>query len=114
MTELEKTIGLFFRNQREQSGMSCVDVANVLETVSDSEIEAFEQGHGSIALDDLFALTNLLNVDPDDVLRLLQPAAAAAVEADVARHLQEERQRLSLAPVDGAAAVKISGRGRAQ
>ncbi len=64
-------IGTFFRNAREQAGLTPEAVAKELELDSTAILLAYESGRSSMPVDDIFALTNVLNIPPEDVMDLV-------------------------------------------
>jgi transcriptional regulator with XRE-family HTH domain len=64
-------IGAFFRQRRLGADLSMEMVAKELELESPEVLLAYETGKVSIPVDDIFALTNLLNVPPEDVMELV-------------------------------------------
>ena len=75
MTRQLSPIGDLFRSARLRAGLSLESVASDLRTVTIAQLQAFEDCGGSLGLDDVFALTNILNIDPEEILRRLHPAA---------------------------------------
>lgn len=63
-------LAMFFKERRFASGLSQGQVALALE-LSPDEFQHFETGQRPIPLDDIFCLTNLLNIPPEDVLSLI-------------------------------------------
>ena len=61
----------FFRKHRLLSNLSLEQVRESLELDSIVVVSAYENGERSIPLEDLFALTNLLNIPPEEVLALV-------------------------------------------
>lgn len=64
-------IASFFRKHRLASGLSEQQVAHDLGLESVETLRAYEAGTEAIPLDEIFALTNLLNIPPEDVLALI-------------------------------------------
>lgn len=64
-------IAEFFRRHREAAGLSPEMVAKELGLNSTDELLAYENGTQRIPLDEIFALTNVLNISPEDVLTLI-------------------------------------------
>jgi transcriptional regulator with XRE-family HTH domain len=71
--EIERRIrlGEFFRSHRVSAGLSAETIAQDLELESVSVLSAYESGRISMPLEDVFALTNLLNVAPETVMDLV-------------------------------------------
>lgn len=65
-------IGTFFRERRELAGLSVEAVAKELDLESSTILVAYESGRLSIPVDDVFAMTNILNIPPEDVMELIQ------------------------------------------
>lgn len=63
-------LGPYMKKKRLAAGMSLQKVAAYLE-VSVKEIEQYEAGKKSIPLNRVYALSNCLNISPDEVTRLL-------------------------------------------
>ncbi len=66
-----RQIGAFFRERRLASGQSPETIAEILGYPTTAQLMAFEQGMQSFPLDDIFTLTNTLNIAPEDVLALM-------------------------------------------
>ena len=66
-----ETIGGFFRARRIVAGLSEIEVTTSLELETPGILVAYETGRTPIPLEDIFALTNLLNIAPEDVLALI-------------------------------------------
>lgn len=66
-----KRVAEFFRVHRLSSGQSQQQVVDALGLESLELLQRYESGETPIPLDDIFALTNLLNVPPEDVLGLI-------------------------------------------
>ena len=64
-------IGGFFRQHRIELRVGLDVVASELGLSSTAEVQAFEDGSQAISLEDIFVLTNLYNISPDEVVRLL-------------------------------------------
>jgi hypothetical protein len=64
-------IAKFFRDHRLSSGLSLEDAALALGLEESSTLLGYESGIDSIPLDMIFALTNLLNIPPEDTLNLI-------------------------------------------
>ena len=64
-------ISEFFRTKREESGRSREEIAEDIGLESVAALAAYEDGTEPIPLDDIFALTNVLNIAPEDVLSLM-------------------------------------------
>ena len=64
-------IAIFFRNHRLEAGLSAEVVARDLGLESAALLLAYENGAEAIPLDEVFGLTNLLNIAPEDVLELI-------------------------------------------
>ena len=67
-----KAIGQFFRDYRIAQGLQLERVAKDLGLAHASQLEAYESGAEAIPMDEIFALTNLLNISPSEVLSLIQ------------------------------------------
>lgn len=64
-------IGTFFRDARVQAGLTLEAVSQELELESETVLSDYETGNTSMPVDDIFALTNLLNIPPEDVMALV-------------------------------------------
>ena len=64
-------IAAFFRKRRGESGLSLEIVARELGYEDSSIVAEYEAGTRDIPLEDIFALTNLLNIAPEDVMSLV-------------------------------------------
>ncbi|RYZ76108.1 MAG: XRE family transcriptional regulator [Proteobacteria bacterium] len=64
-------IGAFFRERRELAGLEADYVAKELDLESSTILHAYESGRLSIPVDDVFAMTNILNIPPEDVMELI-------------------------------------------
>ncbi len=64
-------IASFFKDHRLQSGLSVDFVAQELGLPGAGLLQAYEAGTEAIPLDEIFVLTNLLNIAPEDVLALI-------------------------------------------
>jgi hypothetical protein len=71
MSETMKAIGEFFREYRLQSEMEPDFVVQELGLVGLTQLFEYEAGTAQIPLEDLFAMANLYNIQPDVVVRLL-------------------------------------------
>ena len=69
--ERRRRLGDFFRSHRVASGMSVEQVATDLELSSVDVLVDYETGQLSMPLEDVFALTNLLNIAPEAVMDLV-------------------------------------------
>ena len=67
-------IAAFFKSHRLKSGLTADAVARDLALESVELLLAYESGAEAIPLDEIFALTNLLNIAPEDVLALIYDA----------------------------------------
>lgn len=63
-----RNIGLFLRHYRELAGLSLAEVSGLVE-VNQEELARHEAGEASVPLDLIFALSNVLNIPPDEVVR---------------------------------------------
>lgn len=63
-------LGEFFKSHRLTSGLSVEEVAQLLE-LETSVYAGYEDGLHSMPLEDVFALTNLLNIAPEEVMDLV-------------------------------------------
>lgn len=70
-SERRHQIGNFFRMRRLEAGVSAETVAKELELASTDVLMAYETGRVSMPVDDIFALTNLLNIPPEEVMELV-------------------------------------------
>jgi transcriptional regulator with XRE-family HTH domain len=66
----QETIGQFFKEHRLAADMGSVQVAEYLGLSSVEQLLEYESGQRSIPLDDVFSLTNLYNIPPDQVVVL--------------------------------------------
>lgn len=71
-----KEIGAFFRRRRLETGLSVETVTQELGLPSEDLLLKYENGVESFPLDEIFALTNLLNIPPHDVLVLIDKVYA--------------------------------------
>ena len=71
-------IGAFFKDRRLESGLSADFVAQELGLPNRELLLAYEDGTEPVPLDEIFVLTNLLNVAPNDVLALIYDIHAQA------------------------------------
>ncbi len=69
--EANLAIAKFFKDHRLSSGLSVDQVAKGLNLDQTKTVESYESGTVAIPLEDIFALTNLLNIPPEDVLALI-------------------------------------------
>lgn len=69
--ERRAKIGAFFREARVRVGLTPEAVAQELELKSSQVVLDYESGQTSMPVDDIFALTNLLNIPPEDVMDLV-------------------------------------------
>lgn len=67
-----EAIGAFFRQQRMLAGLSIEETATLLDIEPPGLLNRYESGALSIPLDEIFALTNLLNIAPERVMTLIQ------------------------------------------
>ena len=65
-------VASFFRARRVAAGLSQAQVALELGLTSASLLDDYELGKKSIPLDEIFALTNILNIPPEEVIDLVQ------------------------------------------
>jgi predicted transcriptional regulator len=65
-----RAIGIYFGDQRQKAQLGLQELAQAL-SVEVETIIAYETGAKPIPLDDVFALTNTLNLAPEDVLSLV-------------------------------------------
>lgn len=68
---LTRNLGKFLQRQRLQASKSKQEVASYL-NVTPETLSAYENGTRQIPLQDIYALSNCLNIDPDLILRLLK------------------------------------------
>lgn len=79
MTTRQKTLeqqrkvrmGAFFQTHRINAGIGIEVVANALEFDDLDMVRQIESGEKAIPIDDVFVLTNVLNIPPDDVAQLI-------------------------------------------
>lgn len=64
-------IAAFFKERRLQAGLTEAQVVLALGLESVELLHEYEAGTKPISLDDIFTLTNLLNIPPEDVLALI-------------------------------------------
>lgn len=64
-------LGDFFRQQRVAAGLTEDAVVRALELESIETLRGYETGEIAIPLEDIFSLTNLLNVSPEEVMDLV-------------------------------------------
>lgn len=64
-------IAVFFRERRIQAGLTEMQVVRDLGLESVELLREYEAGTTPIPLDDVFTLTNLLNIPPEDVMALI-------------------------------------------
>jgi ribosome-binding protein aMBF1 (putative translation factor) len=70
LSERQK-IGQFFRDHRLAAGLSEEQLASELGLQSPEVLTDFETGAQPIPLDTIFAMTNVLNIPPEDVIELI-------------------------------------------
>ena len=70
-------IAKFFRDHRVSSGLSLEAAALALGLDDSATLLAYESGIDSIPLDMIFALTNLLNIPPEDTMNLIHDSFGA-------------------------------------
>lgn len=63
-------VGRFFQTRRQLAGYTLEALAMEL-GIETSLLHAYECGSTAIPLDDIFTMTNLLNIPPEDVLTLI-------------------------------------------
>lgn len=68
MTDFQE-IGLFLRHYRELAGLDLAQVAQLIE-IEPAELSRYEAGELNIPLDYVFALSNVLNIPPEEVVRV--------------------------------------------
>lgn len=66
-----RQLGAFFRAHRLEARLSEADVARALDLETDETVMAYESGRLSMPVEDVYALTNLLNLAPEDVMDLI-------------------------------------------
>ncbi len=66
-----RRLGDFFRSHRQSEGLTLEQVTTALELESIEVLVGYESGRLAMPLEDVFALTNLLNVAPEDVMDLV-------------------------------------------
>lgn len=64
-------IATFFKERRLGAGLTQAQVVQGLGLESIALLQSYEDGSQPIPLDDVFSLTNLLNVPPEDVMALI-------------------------------------------
>lgn len=64
-------IARFFKARRLASGLTLQQVSEALRLRDPEVVRRYEVGEIGIPLDDIFALTNLLNVPPEEVMALI-------------------------------------------
>lgn len=69
--ERRRSLGAFFRSHRLENKMSEEEVAEALELASTDIVLGYETGRIAMPLEDVFSMTNLLNVPPEDVMDLI-------------------------------------------
>jgi transcriptional regulator with XRE-family HTH domain len=69
-----RRIAKFFRDKRLEGGLTIEQTAQSLGFAGTSEILAYESAEVAIPLDEIFTLTNILNIPPEDVLALIHDA----------------------------------------
>ncbi len=75
-----KRIGEFFRENRMKTEMDAEAVVNELGLVSVTQLFEYESGSVQIPLEDLFAMSNLYNIPPDEVVRFLYVLSVEGAE----------------------------------
>jgi ribosome-binding protein aMBF1 (putative translation factor) len=70
LSERQK-VGQFFRDRRLAAGLSVEHLASELGLPSPEVLTDFETGAQPIPLDTIFAMTNVLNIPPEDVIELI-------------------------------------------
>lgn len=73
-------IGRFFAERRLQAGLTTADVAKELDLESSDIVEAYETGKVGIPVEDIFAMTNLMNIPPEEVMELIHELSAFGAE----------------------------------
>jgi len=68
--ERRMRMGRFFQTRRELAGYTIEALAMEL-GIEPSILQSYERGSMTIPLDDIFTMTNLLNIPPEDVLTLI-------------------------------------------
>jgi hypothetical protein len=71
-------IGKFFHDYRIQTEMDPEFIVSELGLVSTTQLFEYESGNVQIPLEDLFAMANLYNIQPDVVVRFLYDLSIAA------------------------------------
>lgn len=66
-----KVLAGFFRHHRLKAGLDLAQVAEALELENVETVRAYEAGELDWPLEDLFTLSNLFNIPPDDVVALI-------------------------------------------
>ena len=69
--ERRRNLGGFFRAHRLKNLISEEDMAAALELPVVETIMAYESGRLAMPLEDVYAMTNLLNLAPEDVMALI-------------------------------------------
>lgn len=64
-------VARFFQSRRIESGQSIETLARCLGHADATTLTAYENGSLAIPLDEIFALTNYLNIPPEDVFGLI-------------------------------------------
>ncbi len=72
--ERRRQIATFFRERRQASGLSLEQVAMAIGHVEATQLQGYESAIDPIPLDMIFALTNVLNIPPEDVMNLIYDA----------------------------------------
>jgi transcriptional regulator with XRE-family HTH domain len=69
--ERRRQIAAFFRERRLASGLTIEQVAKAVGQLEAERLDAYETAIDPIPLDMIFALTNVLNIAPEDVMNLI-------------------------------------------
>lgn len=68
--ERQRRLGEFFKAQRLKAGLSEAEIAKSLDLATDVYI-GYEAGRLLMPLEDVFTLTNAMNVAPEEVMQLV-------------------------------------------
>jgi transcriptional regulator with XRE-family HTH domain len=67
-------LGQFFRESRINSGLSIEELSGRLGDIDAQTLHSYESSETPIPLEDVYALTNTLNLSPEEVLRRVAAA----------------------------------------
>ena len=71
MPSINEAMGAFFRYKRLAAGISEKQVCHYLGLPSEMTLRSYEAGKASIPLNQMYALSNCLNIAPDEIMDLM-------------------------------------------